>query len=85
MERFALLKYGLAVVLMFVGLKMVWLNDAFGGNFPTGLSLGIIGTVIGVSIATSLVWTQKHAEVALTKEGKNGYEMVVENRQPRWN
>jgi tellurite resistance protein TerC len=31
-ERFALLKYGLALVLVFVGLKMVWLNDAFGGS-----------------------------------------------------
>ncbi len=79
-ERFVLLKYGLAVVLMFVGLKMVWLNDAFGGKFPTGLSLAIIGTVIGVSIAASLVRTRKHTEVVLTKEGKNGYEMVVENR-----
>src|ERR1044072_7298567 len=27
-ERFTLLKYGLAAVLVFVGLKMVWLNDA---------------------------------------------------------
>ncbi len=79
-ERFVLLKYGLAVVLMFVGLKMVWLNEAFGGKFPTGFSLGIIGTVIGVSIAASLVWTRKQAEVVLTKEGKSGYEMVVENR-----
>ena len=49
-ERFALLKYGLAVVLMFVGLKMVWLNDAFGGKFPIGWSLGIIGGVIVLSL-----------------------------------
>lgn len=35
-ERFHLLKYGLAIVLMFVGLKMVWLNDAFGGELPIG-------------------------------------------------
>jgi tellurite resistance protein TerC len=31
---------------MFVGLKMVWLNDAFGGEFPLSWSLGfIIGTL----------------------------------------
>ena len=84
-ERFGLLKYGLAVVLMFVGLKMVWLNDAFGGKFPTGLSLAIIGTVVGASIAGSLLWTKKRAEIVLAKEGEKGYEVVLENRQPRWN
>ena len=35
-ERFHLLKYALALILIFVGLKMVWLNDAFGGKFPIG-------------------------------------------------
>ncbi len=53
-ERFELLKYGLALVLVFVGLKMVWLNDAFGGKFPIGWSLGIIGAILGTSIAVSL-------------------------------
>jgi tellurite resistance protein TerC len=52
-ERFHLLKYGLAVVLAFVGLKMVWLNDAFGGEFPIGWSLGIICGVLAVSILAS--------------------------------
>ncbi|HVF15849.1 MAG TPA: TerC/Alx family metal homeostasis membrane protein, partial [Steroidobacteraceae bacterium] len=32
--RFHLLKYALAAILIFVGLKMVWLNDLFGGKFP---------------------------------------------------
>lgn len=53
-KRFALLKYGLAFVLLFVGLKMVWLNDAFGGRFPIGWSLGIIGGVIAAAILCSL-------------------------------
>jgi tellurite resistance protein TerC len=57
-ERFSLLKYGLAVVLIFVGLKMVWLNEAFGGKFPITWSLAIIGGVIAVSIAASLVLTR---------------------------
>lgn len=56
-ERFTLLKYGLAAVLVFVGLKMVWLNDAFGGKFPIAWSLAIIGAAIGASIAASLWWT----------------------------
>ena len=58
-ERFALLKYGLALVLVFVGLKMVWLNDAFGGKFPIGWSLGIIAFIITVSIVCSLLSTRR--------------------------
>jgi tellurite resistance protein TerC len=54
-KRFHLLKYGLATVLIFVGLKMVWLNDAFGGEFPIGWSLGIICGVIAVSMLTSVL------------------------------
>jgi tellurite resistance protein TerC len=54
-ERFHLLKYGLAVVLVFVGLKMVWLNDAFGGEFPIGWSLGIISGVIAASMLASVL------------------------------
>ena len=54
-DKFHLLKYGLALVLIFVGLKMVWLNDLFGGKFPIGLSLGIILSVIAASVALSLL------------------------------
>jgi tellurite resistance protein TerC len=57
-ERFTLLKYGLALVLVFVGLKMVWLNDLFGGKFPIQLSLGIIAGIIAVSIGVSLWYTR---------------------------
>lgn len=55
MDRFAYIKYGLAAVLVFVGLKMVWLNDVFGGKFPIHWSLGIIATLIGSSILVSLL------------------------------
>lgn len=53
-EKFALLKYGLAAVLVFVGLKMVLLNDAFGGKFPIAWSLLIIATLVGTSVLASL-------------------------------
>lgn len=56
--RFRLLKYGLGLVLVFVGLKMVWLNDAFGGKFPITWSLGIIATILAVSVAASLLVTR---------------------------
>ena len=55
MDRFAYIKYGLAAVLVFVGLKMVWLNEAFGGKFPISWSLTIISALIGSSILASLV------------------------------
>jgi tellurite resistance protein TerC len=59
-DTFHLLKYGLGVVLVFVGLKMVWLNQAFGGHFPIAWSLGIIVGVIGISVALSLIFPRKH-------------------------
>jgi tellurite resistance protein TerC len=55
MHKFRFLKYGLGIVLVFVGLKMVWLNEAFGGKFPISWSLGIIGAVLGASIAISFL------------------------------
>jgi tellurite resistance protein TerC len=58
MDRFAYIKYGLAAVLLFVGLKMVWLNEAFGGKFPIGMSLAIISTLIGSSILFS-IWIDR--------------------------
>jgi tellurite resistance protein TerC len=59
-DTFHLLKYGLGVVLVFVGLKMVWLNQAFGGHFPIAWSLGIIVGVIAVSVVLSLLFPRKH-------------------------
>jgi tellurite resistance protein TerC len=55
-SRFYALKYGLGVVLIFVGLKMVWLNDLFGGKFPIEWSLGIIAAIIAVSVGASLLF-----------------------------
>jgi tellurite resistance protein TerC len=59
MHKFWALKYGLGLILVFVGLKMVWLNDAFGGKFPVTWSLGIIATVLAISVALSLAITRK--------------------------
>ena len=54
-QMFDYLKYGLGIVLVFVGLKMVWLNHAFGGKFPITWSLAIIGSVLALSIVASVV------------------------------
>jgi tellurite resistance protein TerC len=59
--RFHRLKYGLAVVLVFVGLKMVWLNDLFDDGFPIAWSLVVIAVCLGASIAASLLWPLRPA------------------------
>jgi tellurite resistance protein TerC len=55
MDKFVYIKYGLAAVLVFVGLKMVWLNQAFDGKFPISWSLIAIAVIISVSILASLL------------------------------
>ena len=50
-DRFSLLKYGLAVVLVFVGAKMILIDLV---KIPVGLSLAIVATVIGTSVLLSL-------------------------------
>ena len=64
-ERFHLLKYGLAFILMFVGLKMVWLNGLFDGKFPITWSLGLIGALLAASIAASLWWPKPPVPTAV--------------------
>jgi len=60
-NKFKYLKYGLGIVLIFVGLKMAWLNELFGGKFPIVWSLIIIISIIGVSIFYSM-WKTKSDE-----------------------
>jgi len=50
-QRFSLLKYGLALVMMFIGVKMV-LIDLY--PIPVGISLGTVALIIGGSVALSL-------------------------------
>jgi tellurite resistance protein TerC len=61
-ERFHLLRYGLALVLVFVGLKMVWLDGWYGGKFPIAASLAIIGGVLATTILLSLAVPKRGGE-----------------------
>lgn len=56
LDRFHLLKYGLAAILVFVGLKMAVLDELAGGRLPGGFSLGVIVVTVVTSIALSLVF-----------------------------
>jgi len=75
-DKFHLLKYGLAIVLVFVGLKMVWLNDAFGGKFPITYSLGFIIGTIALSVIASLIFPPK---VEIVKADLKSEELQSEN------
>ncbi len=63
-DMFAYLKYGLGVLLTFIGAKMLahkWLHDI---GFETHHSLLVILAILSVSIIASLLWPPKHKEVA---------------------
>lgn len=57
-NRFEYLNYGLSAILVFVGLKLVWLNQTFDGHFPISISLGIIGLILLIAISASLYKTR---------------------------
>ena len=46
-ERFSMLKYGLAVILIFIGIKMLLL-DVF--HIPVGVSLGVIASILIITL-----------------------------------
>ena len=51
-SRFTLLKYGLALVLMFIGAKMLVVEFV---KIPVGLSLGVVTGILVVSVIASLL------------------------------
>ncbi len=58
--RFHLLKYGLAMVLVFVGTKML-IVDFY--KVPIGLALGMVAVILSSSVAASLYATRKKKEL----------------------
>jgi len=60
-DRFHLLKYGLAMVLVFVGAKML-VVDFY--KVPIGLALGIVALILSSSVAASLFATRNRKESA---------------------
>jgi tellurite resistance protein TerC len=67
-ERFHLLRYGLAAVLVFVGLKMAWLDGWFGGKFPITVSLAVIGTLLAMSVGLSLLFPGRRRKSDVTSD-----------------
>ncbi|MEQ9742784.1 TerC family protein [Pectobacterium actinidiae] len=57
-ERFSLLKYGLAVILIFIGTKMM-LIDIF--HIPVAISLGVVASILIITMLIN-VWVNKRDE-----------------------
>lgn len=56
MDLFHHLHYGLAVILSFIGVKML-LSEIY--PIPTGIALGVVAGVLAISIASSLLFPKK--------------------------
>ncbi len=56
MELFHYLHYGLAVILTFIGIKMLISNFV---HLPTAIALGVVAGVLAVSVGASLMWPKK--------------------------
>ena len=56
-EKFSLLKYGLAVILVFIGAKMLMM-DIY--HIPVAVSLGVVGGILAVTLLLN-VWVNKRA------------------------
>jgi tellurite resistance protein TerC len=61
LDRFRYLHYGLGALLGFVALKML---TAHWVEIPTGWSLGIMGIILGVCAAASVMFPQRHTTAA---------------------
>jgi tellurite resistance protein TerC len=75
-HRFVYLKAGLALVLMWVGVKMLLKIDVY--YIPTTVSLAVIATILGVSIAASLRATRGHARQALQAPADPPFRVATE-------
>jgi len=73
MNMFHYLKYGLAIILAFVGVKMI-LSDIW--HMPTALALGVIAVVLVGSIVTSLIWPEPIYDEEVVKELKSEAEIT---------
>jgi tellurite resistance protein TerC len=65
-DRFHLLKYGLAFILVFIGIKMLLL-DVY--KIPIGFALSVVGIVLVISVVGSL-WVTRPAASTLNKDEK---------------
>jgi tellurite resistance protein TerC len=69
--RFSYLQQGLAIILAFVGIKMIVAQEPISYHIPTWLSLTIIALVLTVSITTSLRRAPEHDVIEFVPDDEN--------------
>jgi tellurite resistance protein TerC len=87
MRMFYYLHYGLSLILIFVGVKMILskadmlpLVNLHEIHIPAGVALGVVGGILIISIIASVIWPPKKEkpeeqnETTVTSDGKLGAE-----------
>ncbi len=62
MNVFHFLHYGLSLILVFVGVKMI---GAHWFKIPIGIALGVVAGVLAASVVASLIWPAKKTQTPL--------------------
>ncbi len=75
-HRFVYLKLGLALVLIWVGIKMLLKIDVF--YIPTPISLAVVTTILGVSVIASLLATRGQERRAISAPDNPPFRMATE-------
>ena len=63
-ERFSMLKYGLAIVLIFIGIKML-IVDFY--HIPVAVSLSIVGGILAITLLINALVNRRNDRLALRK------------------
>ncbi|MFP3712631.1 TerC family protein [Puerhibacterium sp. TATVAM-FAB25] len=85
-HRFVYLKVGLALVLVWVGIKMLLKIDVY--YVPTGVSLAVIATILAVSVGLSLRATRGQGRQALAVPSEPPFRVATDAEitalEPLW-
>jgi tellurite resistance protein TerC len=82
-EKFQYLRMGLAIVLTFIGAKM--LMEGFNVKIPVWLSLAVVAVVLLASVAASILWPKEaemDIDVDLPEDFDSPFEDEDQNREP---
>jgi tellurite resistance protein TerC len=78
-HRFVYLRLGLALVLIWVGIKMLLKVDIV--YVPTAISLAVITMILGVSVAASIRATRGQARQAVTAPERTPFRVATEEEK----
>lgn len=79
-EKFQYLRMGLAIVLTFIGVKMLIEIQGIHIVIPVWISMAVVATVLLASVAASMLWP-KQAELEIEVEMHEGFDSPSEDDQ----